>query len=269
LRLTPPVPSLCLLCSSRGHLRLRLHGGTAIRWCDACSLGFTEPRPGIDYGRFSYGDRDEALWASFAMPTVSLASGLATRKTWLDFGAGSGALVRAATGAGFDAVGVEIEASARESSIQLGTRVCGSIDEVPATRVGVISVSHVLEHLEDPVALLRLRASHLGDDGILGCCTARLHRPGPPCRTASMAAGWEISVTGTFTAGSLSTVVALAGLSPARPCRTSLHYHGSNWKCKLIKGAAWVSTVFGMGDSLSLVCRKRSATLSSPSGSQE
>ncbi len=230
--------------------------GTEIMWCDRCDLGITEPPPQVDYETFSYGERDEDLWLEFSRPLVRIANSASTAKTWMDFGAGSGTLVRAAMAAGFSAVGVEVDEPARERSEALGTLIYPSLESLPDDNYGVISISHVLEHLKDPVGMLRVLAQHLEVGGIIIAvqpdCTGLIPRLMP--RHWS---GWVPDQHfWHFTSKSLSALMGEAGLVPERHWRTSLHYGGRGWKCRLISTAAHVASVVGSGDALTLVARK-------------
>jgi SAM-dependent methyltransferase len=73
----------------------------------------------------------------------------------LDVGSATGAFLRRAVARGWDAVGVEVSAHARAASVAEGLHVVPDLTE--SARLGsydVATMHHVLEHLEDPVAVL-------------------------------------------------------------------------------------------------------------------
>lgn len=161
----------CLLCGSRGDDKLRLAAGIHIRRCTPCSLSFTDPPPEVSYEHYTTdGDRDFKLWMRFARPIVRYATRLAPAapSSWLDFGAGSGELVLTAKLAGMEAVGVELDIRASAAAERRGARLVKSLSELSGQRFDVVSVSHVLEHLPDPIQVLaELGSRHLAWNGVL------------------------------------------------------------------------------------------------------
>ncbi len=106
--------------------------------------------------------RDARLRADW---TKAAAGGMAL----LDLGAGTGFFVAAAQKVGYAAIGVEpADLHARFAREQLGVDVrTGYLGrcEPPVGRFDVISMWHVLEHVGDPVELLREIGEHLRDGG--------------------------------------------------------------------------------------------------------
>ena len=91
---------------------------------------------------------------------------------WLDFGCGNGGLVRYCRGNGVpEAVGFE-EGAIRASAARLGIPMLTASEL--AERGGsfdVITAIEVLEHIEDPVAVLKQLRSLLRPEGLLFCTT--------------------------------------------------------------------------------------------------
>lgn len=85
-------------------------------------------------------------------------------KTILDFGCGSGRTVRLLRSIGVDAFGFEPDHIARKCAAANGTDLAGSMKEFEHIRFDGIIMSHVLEHLEDPVAQLAELQSKLLDE---------------------------------------------------------------------------------------------------------
>ena len=96
----------------------------------------------------------------------------------LDVGSGSGRLLKLARSAGWVAMGVEPDAAAcavaRESGLEI---IAAQLDEVPASfdaQFDRIVLSHVIEHVHDPAAMLRHCRRLLRPDGVLWLETPNL-----------------------------------------------------------------------------------------------
>ncbi len=96
-------------------------------------------------------------------------------KTWLDIGAGGGLLVAEARALGLKAFGVEPS----HSLVELAKRVNGvdilqGVFPHPALSgqtFDVISLVDVIEHVSDPVGLLKSVGSSLSEEGLILCVT--------------------------------------------------------------------------------------------------
>ena len=86
----------------------------------------------------------------------------------LDVGAGSGILVEEAQKAGFESDGVEPSTALQTRAVSLGLPVYGGVLPHQATPgpYDVVTVVDVIEHVDDPVGLMRNVADTLADDGI-------------------------------------------------------------------------------------------------------
>jgi SAM-dependent methyltransferase len=88
----------------------------------------------------------------------------------LDVGCGSGAFLKRMRDAGWQTSGMEPDPNAALRVRQLlGAPVFGSIEEIEAgdQRYDLITLSHVIEHVPDPIAILRRLASLLAPGGHL------------------------------------------------------------------------------------------------------
>jgi SAM-dependent methyltransferase len=74
----------------------------------------------------------------------------------LDVGCAIGTFLSHAKARGWEIAGVELaEFARREASLRLGTEIMGSLAALPAgKRYDVVTLHHVLEHIQDPVAFL-------------------------------------------------------------------------------------------------------------------
>ncbi|MEQ8768421.1 MAG: class I SAM-dependent methyltransferase [Planctomycetota bacterium] len=170
----------CVLCGSHtGRERLR-KGDLLLARCDRCALVQQHPMPSdadcaqaythetiytdnITRNEDPHLRRDEHLLQSLA------ASGV--EGPLLDVGAGAGLLLRAGIGQGWDVVGLELSGpSAERLRTELGVPVFeGAIESVPleSEAFGLVTFSHCLEHLPDPVSALRAAARTLMSGGHL------------------------------------------------------------------------------------------------------
>jgi 2-polyprenyl-3-methyl-5-hydroxy-6-metoxy-1,4-benzoquinol methylase len=217
----------CLLCGSPGRALLVDASGVTIRWCSPCQLGFTDPPPVVDYADYSAaGDRDVELWLSFAKPILRYARKVAASppSSWLDFGAGSGELVLAAQRAGIDAVGVDVDNRASALAWSRGARILSSLEEVSSRRFDIVSASHVLEHLLDPVQTTKALSAVLAPRGLL-----LVVQPNPlgllPRLWPDRWPGWRWTEhLWHLTPRSMAAVMERAGLCVVDTKSTSLHH---------------------------------------------
>jgi 2-polyprenyl-3-methyl-5-hydroxy-6-metoxy-1,4-benzoquinol methylase len=99
----------------------------------------------------------------------------------LDVGCGSGAFLELAVSAGWDAVGLEVDPEAVRSAQSRGLDVRqGEIDTLLGSgeRFTVITVSHVLEHVHEPLRLLKACRALLEPRGWLWLEVPNFEAPG-------------------------------------------------------------------------------------------
>lgn len=167
---------------------LPAHGGIALVRCDGCGLvhataGYaprflddhyadrargappsaapSAPRPGSERKRHALELYDRLTGGRLCpAPPGALA---------LDVGCGPGLLLDLLREAGWGTVGIERSGAAAEA-IGAGHRVLAIDVEVDRTdlpeRFGLVTLTHLLEHLRHPVDALRWVAAHLRDDGV-------------------------------------------------------------------------------------------------------
>jgi len=145
--------------------------------CRACDFGLTRPRPAdldpyypTGYRRF---DRlgVAALRSAYRRRIAGWMVRLPATGRALEIGSGTGWMLRALRERGWDAIGTERTAEAAQvasSASGSATVLVGGLDAVEAVPAfDLIVMFHVLEHLDDPVAVLRDVAQRLRPGGVL------------------------------------------------------------------------------------------------------
>lgn len=107
--------------------------------------------------------------AKAILKTVIQATALQHRGRLLDVGAGSGILVEAASDMGFDAEGVEPSNWLQARAVANGCRVHAGVLPHPAVSglFDVVTMIDVIEHVDDPRALLRFSSSLVKRGGVV------------------------------------------------------------------------------------------------------
>jgi SAM-dependent methyltransferase len=191
--------------------------------CARCGLAFQSPRlsgPALQhYYRREYYRREHSAepdpakdrWVQ-ALRAEHLAEAIRAHRnayrTHLDFGCSTGVLLQAFQQAfGTEGFGVEPGEVERSVTAQRGFGVADSLDGLSPESMGsfdLVSFSHVLEHLPDPVESLRaIRETWLAPDGLVVVETPNLF--GHP--------SFELGHTVAFTARTLRLTLAAAGLA--------------------------------------------------------
>lgn len=146
--------------------------------CRNCRLVFTDartaPPPSELYPPFEQSDtaaqrQARSALSLFTLQRAKLVEASKPSGRLLDYGAGSGAFARFMAGRGFQAVGLEpysLGTTLQESNLRL---VRAPLAKVKAElgKFDVITMWHVLEHLEQPVPLLQELRSMLAPGGVL------------------------------------------------------------------------------------------------------
>jgi 2-polyprenyl-3-methyl-5-hydroxy-6-metoxy-1,4-benzoquinol methylase len=186
-----PVAQLeCYVCrSAASHPMVMIHGFQYVR-CQDCGHVYTRSRYSSDaiekfyreneyYSRITYANRDTCDYRrnEVARPKVEFAEQYvgSARGTWLDVGAGIGDIVSVLVERGWQATGLELSAHsvafAREMfGIDLLPQTLQSFDEARRDRhdaLDVVSFFAILEHVTDPLELLRVANRLLKPDGSL------------------------------------------------------------------------------------------------------
>jgi SAM-dependent methyltransferase len=96
----------------------------------------------------------------------------------LDVGCGSGEWLAYAQKAGWSVAGVEPDPKAKQLGRQRGIDVRGSLDDFAGEHFDAITLSHVIEHVHDPLATLRACRELLAPGGVIYVDTPNLDAVG-------------------------------------------------------------------------------------------
>ncbi len=196
-----PVPEVaCRLCNAQplalvkpSNIQSRIASGdvritdyrygvtAAVYRCPACGFmqcseveGVSEAYRGLEDPEYEETRAERLLQAQVLLAEILRSAGRSpVNATLLDIGAGSGILLEAATSMGFTAEGVEpsqwLQAAARRHgcAVHLGTLPNPAIRE----SYDVITIVDVIEHVEDPLGLLRTARGLLKAGGIIAIVT--------------------------------------------------------------------------------------------------
>lgn len=165
----------CSLCHAAGvrHFCLR---GYHILECPRCGLAWCSPVPDEEeLRRFyakSYRPEDERDWKTAQerrLVALQLRSLAPHARTLLDVGCGFGHFLDAARVAGFECYGTEADAVRGGAAERKGHVVHrGFLEACPPGRLfDVVVLSHVIEHLRDPLSVLAQVRALLSPGGVL------------------------------------------------------------------------------------------------------
>jgi SAM-dependent methyltransferase len=142
--------------------------------CPACRLAFQTPRPsreaGVAYMNWRWRSSDEYVGDQASQLRRAMRQLGHVRRYMprpgrlLDFGAGAGAFVRAAREHGWEADGIEHSDSAIARAKEFhGVELRRELGE---EQYDVLTMWDVVEHLHDPIAILRMIGEHMAEGGL-------------------------------------------------------------------------------------------------------
>jgi 2-polyprenyl-3-methyl-5-hydroxy-6-metoxy-1,4-benzoquinol methylase len=179
-RADPDAPAACVLCGGTRRTTLFAKGGWDFVRCTGCGLVAIHPLPtradlarhhDASYADGRYADfaAAEALRTAIARHRLADVRGLAPAGPWLDVGASTGTFVAVAAAAGLDVEGLELSTVAVERARERGLPVrLGAIEDfAPERRYAVVTAFDVVEHVPDPVDVVRRLGGWLAPGGVL------------------------------------------------------------------------------------------------------
>ncbi len=169
----------CAICGASQRRRLFSLRGFSYHRCLECDHIYTSPRPRGELQLLLGEDLEEQeddnefleVQRIFAEPICSLLRMRAPGPRLLDIGFGRGHILRLARAYGFEAYGIDSsEKSVHQLEPEFGMRVHAAslgVDRIPWDSFDAIVMSHVIEHLTDPAAILADIALRLRPGGLL------------------------------------------------------------------------------------------------------
>lgn len=224
--------SACVLCGSSAATTVRpyrsakphpVFADLLVDRCDGCSLFAAAPMPSQDaldayYAAEAYDSGNPGLaagtsrWTRLPRRADSQLRMVRSQRpepigSWLDLGAGYGKLLDAARADGVARTAAIESTPARRQHLEgNGHEVFDDLDAAGAAGSwDVVSISHVLEHVADPVGMLRALADRLAPGGLLFCEVPN---------AAAWAGGHDDPHVTFLSPATLEAVVESAGLTP-------------------------------------------------------
>jgi spore maturation protein CgeB len=192
-----PANTICPLCENNGEETGEFqpcykldefdNNSHNVLKCLNCNLHFMDPMPKSDWLDNHYRTRDlyaassdhtedysnaitdkENLFRQLLLPHFPVSHILENRLA-VDFGAGSGYVVKAFNNLGLDGLGLELNPNSPPKARSLfNVEVSNSnLDILKSSSVSVFSMFEVLEHMTDPIKFLQNVRSYLTHDGLL------------------------------------------------------------------------------------------------------
>ncbi len=170
-------PIACPVCDGNDFRHLFDKAGEAFVRCADCGLTLINPRPSAEHIRHHYDAAYSAAYTRKAQAKIIRARKRVARLgrdggRWLDVGCSAGFVVKAATEAGFEAWGVDIQADGiayGRDTLGLARLACGELEDqhYPDAHFDVISAYDVIEHVPDLNRFVAELARLLAPQGVL------------------------------------------------------------------------------------------------------
>jgi len=174
----------CYVCSSKKSHKVSSFFGLNYVMCEKCNHVYTDRRLD-DKGLTKYYSEDPdyfnnpytrkniiKLRDQIFKPKIDFVKKFSKGKKWLDVGSGDGTAVSAANSSGFDATGIEISETGRmfakkHRKLNLFNGTLGDFLKQNKTKWDVVSFFGVIEHIPDPVAVLKEANKILKKNGLV------------------------------------------------------------------------------------------------------
>ena len=137
----------------------------------------------------------------------------------LDFGCGDGLFLGVAKAMGADATGIDVSASRTHAARSDGLRILpdlATLDGEGGAPLDAVVLSQVLEHVADPLALLRALRRRLRDGGILFVAVPNAHGVSIPRNFHEFTLVQPIEHMNAFSPATLRNIGRRAGFVPLR-----------------------------------------------------
>ncbi len=263
----------CPVCGANDWAPRERVGSATIERRALCDVGRTSPMPDgsdQDYGRADGAELRSAswmLWRKFARAQLDMLDrfrhGSLERRRLVDIGSSVGIFVAEAQARGWRAVGFEPDRDACYLTRNRGSIVNSFFGpmSVRSASVDMVVMSHVLEHVRDPIGLLTDVKNALADNGhVLVICPN--------------SSGWIARVQGSrwygyavmqhmwhFNSAALARLIERAGYEIVEvDAKRAMHYRSPvlpSLTQPVLDIGLWVVSRMGQGDEVAVVGRKR------------
>jgi SAM-dependent methyltransferase len=204
--------------------------------CVDCGLGHTQPLPArLDpyYGPAYHGGRHGVSERFCMSRRLRFVRSVGSARRLLDFGCGDGGFLEAASAAGLEAVGVELESRHARAK---GLRVVERLDELPGS-FDVLTLWHSLEHVPSPLETMTSALAHLDVGGHVIVAVPNF----ASLQAAVFGSRWfHLDVPRHlhhFTRRSLETLFARLGVEPVRSWATESEIDLFGWTQSALNAA--------------------------------
>lgn len=153
--------------------------------CNACGITFTNPIPSDSEtptyyqsdNYLSHGGKNSSLFYnvyklvrafSLKWKTKIVSEAIGEKGSIMDYGCGTGDFLLTCKGKGYQVFGVEPSTKAREdATAKLGQKVASNLSSVSEKNFDIITLWHVLEHVQDIATTIETLKTYLSDKGTL------------------------------------------------------------------------------------------------------
>lgn len=171
-------------CRECGLVALQDGTGSRLATCSYGSSYFSGGDPGRPWGYVDYAGAERRIRGATADAIIMVVESFAARGSLLDIGCGGGYLVRASLRRGWEASGVDPSAAAYAIAMQeedLAGRITiahtADLAKATVSKLNVVTMLDVVEHLPEPVSVMRDALSLLTPGGTLFVTTPRFDGP--------------------------------------------------------------------------------------------
>jgi 2-polyprenyl-3-methyl-5-hydroxy-6-metoxy-1,4-benzoquinol methylase len=182
---SPITNTLCPVCRSAEAVPFYDKNGYTIVECTTCHMRYVSPMPTAEeitahyqkpeyfageceQGYLDYADMQKALLPHFRRRLQTIEARFPQRGKILDFGCAAGFFLEEAQQHGWNISGVELsQEMARSAEQLLRIPIYTSLETAPAGNFDAITLWEVIEHLPDPIGVLRQLIERLRPGGVL------------------------------------------------------------------------------------------------------
>lgn len=197
-QVAPAAQIACPVCSGDQFKSLFVKAGESFVRCESCTLTLINPPPDLANSTATYDENYSEAYIVKSEKKLKrtrkwvrrMQRRFVRRGRWLDVGCSAGFVVKAASEAGFDAHGVEVEAAAVDyarTQLSLANVRCGYLEDQAYSdgEFDVISLYDVIEHVPDLNQLVIELERILSPDGVIEIRTPNISHWSTPRDLAS------------------------------------------------------------------------------------